>query len=679
MTLVITRSTGGQSLVQGSQDVGTKRRQSHSRPAKRLDGLSRGKHPACLGEEILANHNEQANNISAAQIRDEYERRLREAGQDENAGEGASNATPQQATATPSAVDTADEVAEEEEEKTKKRKRSQKEAIDKIKKAKASKKPKKKGKGGGSDEDDDDYDDDFATDMYKKAKPMPGQFEHCEICSKRFTVTPYSKEGPEGGLLCTPCGKELAKEQKQEKKAASKPTGRKRRKLESDRLDGIASGGAKSLMQLCIEKVAKHHEDVEELGDIPPTVLEKLSEIFSKKRVMKSRTLRLFLRPDLQSVIVHDAAYLELEDYRQMFAIVPNMRRLVLANACQMKDEAVEYMIERCHKLQHLQLYAANLITNDMWARLFQEMGQELEVVKLKWLDASFEDHSVREMVQCCPRLERVKLKLCRRIGEDAVAALAELPNLKHLSLQIGRPVPIDVLCSLVVQRGAALRTLSLEKFLDADDSILQTVHDNCNVLSKFRFCENDTATDAGYTALFTNWRNPALTFVDINSTRDVDNNNPEGPEEAIGIASPGFRALMAHSGSAIRHLDIASCRHIELSAFMDVFNGAQTYPMLEHINVSFCNRVDTSVVVGIFKSCPALKKLVAFGCFDVQDVVVPRDCVVIGIPRAADAIEQFGVGIGGECQNIKRRGSFGSTDFYTVDEAIGRMVEVGA
>jgi DNA repair protein RAD7 len=520
---------------------------------------------------------------------------------------------------------------------------------------------KKKGKKRGSDDDDedDDYDDDdLGKDMYKKSRPAPGQFEHCELCNKRFTVTPYSKEGPEGGLLCTPCGKEFKKDMVKEKRAANKTPGRKRRKLESDRLDGIAVGGAKTLQQLCIEKVAKHHDDLEELGDVPQPVVERLSEIFSKKRVMKPRTLRLFLRPDLHDVVVHDAAYLEPEDYHQLFAVVPHMRRLVLGNACQMKDPAIEYMLERCHKLQHIQLYSANLISDAMWDKMFLEMGDRLEIVKLKWLDAAFDDATVQNMVQYCPRLERVKLKLCRRIGEDAVTALATLRNLKHLSLHVNSEVSTDALCTLIEARGQQLQTLSLEKFIDADDSVLQAIHDNCRALTKLRFSENDTAQDAAYTALFTNWQNPPLSFADVNSTRDIDNNNPEGPEEAIGMASAGFRALMAHSGSNLKHLDISSCRHIELGAFMDVFNGAQMYPALEYINVSFCNRVDTSIVAGIFKSCPALKQLVAFGCFDVQDVVVPRNIALIGVPRAQDAIEQFGVGI-------------------DVEEAIVRMVEV--
>ncbi|KAK4634389.1 DNA repair protein rhp7 [Fulvia fulva] len=605
-----------------------------------------------------------SNNISAAQIREDFQRRQRQSVVDETAGEGASNQTPNDDDDEAVAAAVAIEVAEEEERakaKTKKRKRNEKEAIDKIKKAKAfaSKKGKKKSKKDDSD-DDDEYEVDFARDMYKKSKPLPGQFEHCDVCNKRFTVTPYSKEGPDGGLLCTPCGKEMAKDIKAEKKATAKPAGRKRRKVESDRLDGLAVGGAKTLQQICLAKVAQHHEDVEELGDMPQPVLERLSEIFSKKRVMKPKTLPLFLRPDHDAVIVHDAAYLEAEDYDRIFATVPKMEKLVLGNACQMKDSGIDYMLDKCHGLKHLQMYAANLVTNEMWSRLFREAGEKLEAVKLKWLDAAFEDETVRDMVKHSPNLRRLKLKLCRRLGEDAVAAISDVAHLEHLSLLLNKEVSVETWVDLITKRGSGLRTLSLEKFLDADDSVLDAVHNSCVQLSKLRFSENDTATDAGYEALFTGWANQPLTFVDFSSTRDMDNNNPEGPEDAIGFASAGFRALMAHSGSKLKHLDIASCRHIDLRAFMDVFNGAQIYPDLEHINVSFCGCIDNTVVAGIFASCPRLKKLVAFGCFAVGEVVVPRNIGLIGIPRAQDSIEQYGVGI-------------------DLDEALTRMKEIQA
>ena len=70
---------------------------------------------------------------------------------------------------------------------------------------------------------------------------------------------------------------------------------------------------------------------------MPPSVLERLSEIFSKKRVMTSKTLPLFLRPDRDDLVVHDAAYLEERDYEHIFAVMPGVKRLVLGNACQFK------------------------------------------------------------------------------------------------------------------------------------------------------------------------------------------------------------------------------------------------------------------------------------------------------------------------------------------------------
>lgn len=607
-----------------------------------------------------------ANNISAAQIRDEYERRRQQvptdatpANDDDNEGDDANVIE-----AVAAAVAAEIEEEEEQERQSNKRKKSDKAAktaIAKIKKSKASE-AGKKGKKKRKSDDSDDYDEDgeIANSMYKKARPAPGQFEHCEVCSKRFTVTPYSKEGPDGGLLCTPCGKELAKDSKNERKTGSKPAGRKRRKLESDRLDGLSMGGAKSLQDLCISKVAQHHEDIEGFGELPQPVLERLSQIFSKKRVLKSKTLPLFLRPDLDAVVVHEAAYLTAEDYHQIFAVVPNVSKIVLSNACQLKDPAVEYMLDKCHNLKHLHLYAANLVSNEMWSKAFREAGQNLEVIKLKWLDATFDDHIVADMINYCPKLDRLKLKHCRRIGEAGMDAISSAENLQHLSLRTNQEIGTPILLNLISKRGPNLRTLSLECFIDADDTVLAAIRSSCPHLSKLRFSENDTATDAGFVTLFENWSNPPLAFIDFNSTRDVDNNNPHGPEDAIGLASAGFKSMMAHSGIALRYLNIASCRHIELSAFLDVFNGAVEYPALDYIDISFCSRVDNSVIAGIFKSCPSLKKLVAFGCFDVRDVVVPRNVTLIGVPRAQDAIEQFGMGIG-------------------VEEAIGRMEEICA
>ncbi|KAF2689111.1 RNI-like protein [Lentithecium fluviatile CBS 122367] len=590
-----------------------------------------------------------ANNISAVDIRDSFRQRqqqaeaeaARAAAEGAENGEGPSNTNDEEEEAQAEAESSAMAA-----ERSRKRKRNQEEMVAKIKKGKAAKKSKdaKKKKKRGSD--DEDFDDMF--DTYKKAKPLPGQLENCELCNKRFTVTPYSKNGPDGGLLCTPCGKELAKEAKATEKA-KKPVVRKgRRKIESNRLDGLTFRGSKTLQQLCIEKLAKHSDDIEEFGDMPDSLMNRLSEIFSKKRAMKSNTFKLFLQPELTSLSIHEAAYLETEDFSQIFAVIPNLRKLSLRNCCQFKDENVDYMMEKALHLTDIQLLGANLVSNDKWIELFIARGVDLKSLKVEWLDAAFDDQAVEALATFCPNLERLKIERCKQIGVESIDAITRFEHLQHLTLCFQKEVPRARVVNMIHSIGPNLRTLCLEKFTDVEaeinDDLLEAIQTTCTQLSKLRFSENNECSDAGYVNLFIDWANPPLRYIDLNSTRDVDNTNPEGPEDfPIGLGSAGFHALMQHSGPKLEFLDIASCRHIDHAAFTTVFNPAKTYPLLREINLSFCPVVDTEVVAGIFRCCPMIKKVVAFGCFQVQDVVVPRDIVLIGAPKAQDAIEQFG------------------------------------
>lgn len=142
-----------------------------------------------------------------------------------------------------------DDVPEETPHQIRKRKRQEKAAIEKIKNSKAY--ARKKAAANGEPVDDDGS---LAFDMYAKAKVVPGQMDNCEECHKRFTVTPYTKEGPDGGLLCAKCGKIQEDAKKKEAKVKKAPVVRgKRGKVQSNIMDGHTSHGAKSLLDVCIE------------------------------------------------------------------------------------------------------------------------------------------------------------------------------------------------------------------------------------------------------------------------------------------------------------------------------------------------------------------------------------------------------------------------------------------
>ena len=181
-----------------------------------------------------------SNNISAAQISADYERRQREARQQQD----------QEAAANGESLDQHDDEERiETAAQKKKRKLQEDKTLAKIKKSKSYKRQKKRGDEGSEREDDD-----VVWDMYTKKKPLPGQLENCEGCEKRFTVTAYSKTGPEGGLLCTKCSKEQEDQKKKVQKSKTQTLSRdKRRHVQSSLLDGIVQLGSKTLQELCIK------------------------------------------------------------------------------------------------------------------------------------------------------------------------------------------------------------------------------------------------------------------------------------------------------------------------------------------------------------------------------------------------------------------------------------------
>lgn len=111
---------------------------------------------------------------------------------------------------------------------------------------------KAKARRRGQDVSDDDDDEDYEEAFNQARVPAPGQLANCELCDKRFTVTAYSKTGPDGGLLCTPCGKQMAADEKKAKPKPKRQRARATRQMNSNLLDGIAQRGAFSLLEMCI-------------------------------------------------------------------------------------------------------------------------------------------------------------------------------------------------------------------------------------------------------------------------------------------------------------------------------------------------------------------------------------------------------------------------------------------
>lgn len=391
---------------------------------------------------------------------------------------------------------------------------------------------------------------------------------------------------------------------------------------------------------MCIKKVAENIEDVEEFGDLPPPVMHRLSQILSRRRAVTSRILNLFLRRNHRELNIYDCAHLGTDDYHKILALMPDLTKLNLRFVTPMKDHIFDYMLENNKSIRDLHLDSPNLVTEDCWRRVFITMGPQLRSLKLWNLNAAFDDKTAEVMCENCTGLERLKFKYIAKIGDGALEAISKLKALKHLSLCLLQETETEPLLKIISSVGSNLRSLSLEDFANADDSLLHSIHENCHNLTKLRFTRNDLVTDKALAALFQDWNNPPLTYVDFHEVRDVDMSNPAGPPEPVGLASDGFVALMEHSGSKIQSLNVSSCRHISREAYETVFAENKQYPHLRHLDVSFNGPVDDYIAQCILRCCPALTKFVIFACFQVRDLKVNKGVAVIGTIGAKLTVE---------------------------------------
>lgn len=318
---------------------------------------------------------------------------------------------------------------------------------------------------------------------------------------------------------------------------------------------------------------------------------------------------------------------------------MPNLEKVNIRVANQLKNAVMEYMIERNTKVKYIELDTTNLISDENWRKLFKARGDALEKLKLSNLDNSLDDESIEILAKHCPNLRKLALKEVWKNGEGTLDAIGTMENLEQVALDFIKDTNPENLVKMIEKRGSKLRTLDLYGFKESDDSFLDMVHSQCKVLKKFRFNENAVCTDKGFTNLFTDWSNPPLISIDFSSNRCLDNVNPNGPEEPIGLASEGFKAMMKHSGQKLEKLDIHSCRHVSHAAWDEVFQEGTRYPNLKELDVSFHAVMDDYLMGRIFQSCPSLTKVVAFGCFGVRNVRIPPGVALIGALAAQDPI----------------------------------------
>lgn len=403
--------------------------------------------------------------------------------------------------------------------------------------------------------------------------------------------------------------------------------------MQSRILDGDV--GTKSLATLCVQTLAKNVDLADSLGDLPDHLIDKIARLFSKRRLLKPETLPLFAQPNTETLHIYDGAKLGEQDLMSIFQVAPNLRRLKVRCGIQFKDEVMDYLISRDIFLESFSLHGANLLDEEKWHEYLRAKGKSLKALQIYYTDRHVGDDTVVVLRDHCPVLNRLKIQNNQKMTDEGVKAIGDLARLEHLGLQLQNKTTSAAYTQMISKIGNNLQTLSLKIVPDTNDDVLQAIHEHCRSLVKLRITDSERMTDSGFVKLFTDWENPPLSFIDFQKCRHLDATNPRQNPDNIGFGSEGFKAMMAHSGRRLQHLNIHACRHISRDAFEEVFGEGAGYPELRKLEISFCEDVSDYILGRIFRACPRIREVNVFGCMRVKDVRVPRGVILVGVPTA--------------------------------------------
>ena len=127
--------------------------------------------------------------------------------------------------------------------------------------------------------------------------------------------------------------------------------------------------------------------------------------------------------------LITDAAFLELPKNLSF----ESLRILDLTACTQLRDQAVEKIIETSPRLRNLVLAKCKEIT-DQSVLAITKLGKNLHYIHLGHC-AHITDASVGQLVKLCNRIRYIDLACCHLLTDQSVKMLATLPKLRRIGL----------------------------------------------------------------------------------------------------------------------------------------------------------------------------------------------------------------------------------------------------
>lgn len=503
------------------------------------------------------------------------------------------------------------------------------------------------GSSGSSDDDDDDdnyseADDDFDLNDDLEDHKKYGEEDMCAECGNPFTLSVYSRFVEDmKGYLCEDCNEELKKREKNARR--NELNARKRRKVLASALLDKKTVKIPKLQDVCIKVITQNINDVEALGDIGQTNMNKILRILSKNRSLDDSTVSLFLNPSLKELEFWDCSNVGSHSFNQIAAFCSQLESLTLFMCGQFHNDNLVYFKDKLHNLSKLSLDGPFLISNPMWQDFFEQAECDITLFEIRNTHRFGSDAFLSLMEKRGPHL--TLLKLLRLDGLDSTAIYELIPHYIGSSqlteLEISYPHRADIITDelmihILAITGETLTYLNVDGCSELTDEFFKEgVSKFCPRLEHLSMRHLDQLTNEGFAEglnEFSVINSGGLVTVDLTKCR--------------GLGDDAMYALFNHSSLTLVDLSLNSLDNLSKDFLMQIMTNDASktkrllkqaiedgvndnvendediqryynqieFPLLTRLDVGFVRSFDDEVAVKFGDSCSRLTILEVFG-----------------------------------------------------------------
>lgn len=395
-----------------------------------------------------------------------------------------------------------------------------------------------------------------------------GQEDTCVECGELFNLTVYSRfVKAKRGYICESCNELLKLRERAMKR--NELNARKKRKQVAQALLDKQTVRIPKLSDICVKVITNNISDVDALGDIGHLNMAKISRILSKNRSLNSKTIDLFLRPDLEELELWDCSSVDSDALNRIASYCPNLKSLTLFMCGQLHNENMQYYNTNLPHLSEFSLNGPFLISDPMWKIYLNERPCALTKFEVRNTHR-FEDDALETLMKTSGKT-LVSLKLSRLDGLKSLQAYKCIPQclepnkLTHLEMSFPHtPALIDdeLLLAILKVVGGSLVSLNVDGCTQLTERFLvDGVSKYCPVLThlSMRFVEN--VSDAGFASALTSYaavNSGGLISVDLT--------------KCTGLGDAAVYALFAHSGHTLVELSLNSIYRLSKDMLFQAF-----------------------------------------------------------------------------------------------------------